>query len=87
MGIALRCCLGDLFYKDTVRPAHMDLLGLSRLSGIKPCLERRSSGGRVTPAKMDHSVCPVPVGPNKAELTYGGRGSFYCSNRKYNIIA
>ena len=65
----------------------MDLLGLSRLSCIKPCVERRSGGGRVTPAKMDHSVCPVSVGPNKAELTHGGRGSHYRGNRKYNIIA
>ena len=87
MGVALRCCLGHLFYKDTVRPAHMDLLGVSRLSGIKPCLERRSGGGRVTPAKMDHSVCPVSVGPNKAELTLGGRGGCYRGNRFYNLIA
>ena len=87
MGIALRCCLGHLFYQDTVRPAHMDLLGVSRLSGIKRCLERRSGGGRITPAKMDHSVCPVPMGPNKAELTLGGRGGRHRGNRFYNLIA
>ena len=87
MGVALRRCLGHLFYKDTVRPPHMDLLGVARLLGTKPCLERRSGGGRVTPAKMDHSVCPVPMGPNKAELTLGGRGGRHRGNRLHNLIA